>query len=103
MNMQSLRLKVFYNKASYNSIKQFAAIALRGRYDLRMNPRKAIVEASEVLDENVIKNLLNNVPNSNKLQELESYTKEDFSKFTETELFVWRVSLCIKVDFSYGG
>ena len=61
------------------------------------------MEASEVLDENVIKNLLNNVPNSNKLQELESYTKEDFSKFTETELFVWRVSFCMEVDFLYGG
>jgi len=72
--------------------EQNLTIALRGRYDLRMNPRKAIVEASEVLDENVIKNLLNNVPNSNKLQELETYTKEDFSKFTETELFVWRLS-----------
>ena len=68
-----------------------------------MNPRKAIVEASEVLDENVIKNLLNNVPNSNKLQELESYTKEDFSKFTETELFVWRVSFCIEIKLMYEG
>ena len=68
-----------------------------------MNPRKAIVEASEVLDENVIKNLLNNVPNSNKLQELETYTKEDFSKFTETELFVWRVSFCIEIKLMYEG
>ena len=64
-----------------------------------MNPRKAITEASEVLDENVIKNLLNNVPDSNKLQELEGYTKEDFSKFTETELFVWRVSFCVEGGF----